>query len=108
MKNRQKLEFRAGSKEELLPEFTVDFPYIASRAEINKYPGQFVPWHWHRSIELFYIENGSLEYYTPKQQLSFSEGTGGFVNSNVLHMTKKPLYVFYILELAVFLRILIS
>lgn len=87
MKNIKKIEFLK-NKEELLPGFSSDFPYISSRAEIDKYEGSFVPWHWHRPIELFYIESGTLEYYTTKNHFSFSAGMGGFVNSNVLHMTK--------------------
>lgn len=91
MKNIQKLEFYPRSKEESLPNFSTDFPYIASRANIDKYPGQIVPWHWHKAIELFYIESGTLEYYTPKGKVTFPAGTGGMVNSNVLHMTKPVL-----------------
>lgn len=34
MKNIQKIVFQAGSKEELLPDFAHDFPYIASRVEM--------------------------------------------------------------------------
>lgn len=88
MKNVYKLEFHSGSKEELLPDFESEFPYIASNAELDKYIGRSAPWHWHRAIELFYMESGTLEYYTPKKKLSFSAGSGGFINSNVLHMTK--------------------
>jgi len=88
MKNIQKLEFHAGSKEELLPGFESEFPYIASNAELDKYAGHSVPWHWHKAIELFYMESGTLEYYTPKKNMSFPAGSGGFINSNVLHMTK--------------------
>lgn len=88
MKNVQKLEFHAGSKEELLPGFEAEFPYIATNAELDQYPGRSAPWHWHKAIEIFYMESGMLEYDTPKKKLSFSAGTGGFVNSNVLHMTK--------------------
>ena len=88
MKNIYKLEFHSGSKEELLPDFESEFPYIASNAELDKYIGRSAPWHWHRAIELFYMESGTLEYYTPKKKLSFSAGFGGFINSNVLHMTK--------------------
>ena len=61
MKNIHSIEFYAGSKEELLPGFEKDFPYIASRAEIDKYIGGYVPWHWHRTVELFYMESGSIE-----------------------------------------------
>lgn len=88
MKNIQSITFYNGSKEELLPNFASDFPYIASRAELDKYIGRFVPWHWHKTVELFYMESGSLEYYTPRGKILFPAGSGGMVNSNVLHMTK--------------------
>lgn len=82
------IEFHTGSKEERLPGFAPDFPYIASRAELDKYIGRFVPWHWHKTVELFYVENGVLEYTTPKGKTVFPAGYGGMVNSNVLHMTR--------------------
>ncbi len=88
MINVQNILFQAGSKEELLPGFTPDFPYIASRAALDKYPGRFVPWHWHRAVELFYMESGALEYETPGGKMLFPAGSGGMVNSNVLHMTR--------------------
>ncbi len=88
MKNIHSIDFYTGSKEELLPGFENDFPYIASRAELDKYIGRYVPWHWHKAVELFYMENGSVEYDTPRGTLLFPAGSGGMVNSNVLHMTK--------------------
>lgn len=88
MKNIHSIEFYTGSKEELLPDFEKDFPYIASRAELDKYIGRYVPWHWHKTVELFYMESGSIEYDTPGGKLLFPAGSGGMVNSNVLHMTK--------------------
>lgn len=39
MKNIHSIEFYTGSKEELLPGFEKDFPYVASRAELDKYIG---------------------------------------------------------------------
>ncbi|RGZ01776.1 AraC family transcriptional regulator [Clostridium sp. AM58-1XD] len=88
MRDVQSIEFKTGSKEEVLPGFTSAFPYISSCARVNKYIGGHVPWHWHKAVELFYIQNGELEYYTPGGKLVFPAGSGGFVNSNVLHMTK--------------------
>ena len=82
------LEFHSGSKEEKLPDFTPEFPYIASRAELDYYRELFVPWHWHKAVELFYIESGELKYCTPNETLVFPAGSGGMVNSNVLHMTQ--------------------
>ncbi len=72
----------------MFPNFEKDFPYIATRAELDKYIGRYVPWHWHKMVELFYMESGSIEYDTPGGKLLFPAGSGGMVNSNVLHMTK--------------------
>lgn len=88
MKTVHSIEFHTGSKEELFPGFTNDFPYIASRAELDRYTGRYVPWHWHKAVELFYMESGCLEYHTPGGRLSFPAGSGGMVNSGILHMTK--------------------
>lgn len=85
MKNIQSISFHSGSREEVLPGFAADFPYIASRAEIDKYIGRSVPWHWHRAVELFYIESGTLEYCTPEKAILFPAGSGGMINTNVLH-----------------------
>ena len=43
MREIQGIEFHIGSKEELLPGFSNDFPYIASRAELDQYIRCFVP-----------------------------------------------------------------
>lgn len=88
MQQIRQIEFEAGSREERLPGFAPDFPYIATRAELDRYAEQFVPWHWHRAVELFYMESGALEYETPAGRMVFPKGSGGFVNSNVLHMTR--------------------
>nr|WP_325239774.1 AraC family transcriptional regulator [uncultured Oscillibacter sp.] len=88
MKKIQNIEFYTGSKEERLPDFAADFPYLASRVELDQFMGRFVPWHWHRTVELFYMESGALVYHTPGGRWLFPAGSGGMVNSNVLHMTK--------------------
>lgn len=88
MKNIQDIKFHTGSKEELLPNFTEEFPYIASRVALDKHIRRTVPWHWHKTMELFYIESGALEYCTPGGRITFPAGSGGIVNSNVLHTTR--------------------
>lgn len=88
MKSVRSIQYKLGSKEELLPDVHQSFPYIASYVDFNRFIGFQVPWHWHKEVELFYIEKGALEYYTPKGKTLFPEGWGGLVNSNVLHMTK--------------------
>lgn len=87
MKNISDIKFHTGSKEELLPDFAEDFPYIASKVCLDKHIGHFVPWHWHKAVELFYVQSGSLEYHTPNTKIIFPAGSGGMVNSNILHMT---------------------
>lgn len=88
MKIIHNFEFQIGSKEEKLPYNTPDFPYLASRAELDAYREPFVPWHWHNAIELFYMESGELTYYTPHKKLIFPAGSAGMVNANVLHRTE--------------------
>lgn len=88
MKSIQRIEVNDSSREELLPGFSPDFPYIATCAELDKYIEPVVPWHWHRTVELFYMERGELEYITPNGRWVFPAGSGGMVNSNVLHMTQ--------------------
>lgn len=88
MKEIRNIEFHTGSKEELLPGFTAEFPYIATRVFIDQYIGRYVPWHWHKAVEIFYMESGTLEYRTSKEKWVFPAGSGGMLNSNVLHATK--------------------
>ena len=56
----RRIQFHAGTREELLPGFSPEFPYISTRAEIDRYEKRFVPWHWHRAVELFYMQSGTL------------------------------------------------
>ncbi len=86
MKIIRKVEFKPGSYEEELPGISAGFPYIASYVELDKC-GKTVPWHWHKEAELFYMEQGSLEYDTPhgKTVLRLAQGA---LNSNVLHMSR--------------------
>lgn len=88
MKSIREIKLIDKTDEELLPDFSPDFPYIASRAELDKYIENGASWHWHRTVELFYIESGSLEYATPNAKQAFYAGSGGFINSNVLHSSK--------------------
>lgn len=88
MKNIRSIQIVKDNNEEILPDFSPDFPYISSLVELNQYPQHFVPWHWHKAVELFYMEEGSLEYETPGEILVFGKGSGGLVNSNVLHTTR--------------------
>ena len=71
--------------EETLEGLSRAFPYTKSRAFLNRYT---VCWHWHKAVELFFVERGSLEYETPHGRMAFPAGSGGFVNTGVLHTTR--------------------
>lgn len=88
MKSVHSLQYKNANKEEYLPGRTAEFPYIASYCELDKYIGRVVPWHWHKEVELFYVKSGTVEYYTPKGKTVFPAGSGGILNSNVLHTTR--------------------
>ena len=87
MKMIQNIELDVRSREELLPEFDVSFPYIANCVDLEHKREPEVPWHWHRAVELFYVKSGMVEYTTSSGVVQFPAGTGGFLNSNVLHAT---------------------
>lgn len=88
MKTIHHLTLKNNTREELLPDFSPEFPHISTCAELDKYAGGMAPWHWHNAIELFYIKSGCLEYTTPNGNWSFPTGSGGFINSNILHTSK--------------------
>lgn len=87
VKDIREVKFHAGSKEELLPDFTPAFPYIATRVEMDDYPGRSVPWHWHGAVELSYTRQGCMKYHTPGGVEFLPAGSAVLVNANVLHMT---------------------
>lgn len=84
MAERSSTRFRENSNEEWLEKFTPEFPYQCSRVYLNN---RDVFWHWHGAVELFYMESGALTYYTPQGRMFFPEGSGGLINSDVLHRT---------------------
>lgn len=80
------VEFKPGSREELLPNFDRTFPCITT----CYVPGResCAPWHWHGTAELFFIEEGALEYATPSDRWLLPAGSGGLILPNVPHMTR--------------------
>ena len=88
MKYLQSIEIQEHNKEEVLPGFTQDFPYLATCAELDYYVGAQTPWHWHKTVELFYMQSGTLEYTTAKGKQVFPAGSGGFINANILHTSR--------------------
>lgn len=82
------IEFKNNTREEQFPGYSEAFQCISSYVTLNDYKDGFVPWHWHQELELFYVKKGKVEYFTPNCNIVFSEGSGGLINGNVLHMTQ--------------------
>ena len=82
------IDLNPDSREEHLPGYTPRFPHIASCVQGTSYFGGKAPWHWHESVELFYVRKGAILYRTPHCEHVMRAGSGGMVNSNVLHSTQ--------------------
>ena len=82
------IDLNPDSREEHLPGYTPRFPHIASYVQGTSYFGGKAPWHWHESVELFYVRKGTILYRTPHGEHVMRAGSGGMVNSNVLHSTQ--------------------
>lgn len=88
MRDIDSIQLFSGSNEEQLPGYSPDFPCITTRANLYRYAQPHVPWHWHGTAEVFYLQQGILEYSTPGGTWVFPAGSGGFVNANVLHTSR--------------------
>lgn len=73
---------------ESVSQITPEFTYKTNIDNLHSYPEQSFPWHWHNELEFFYVRKGQLDYHLPSGTHTFHEGEGGFVNANILHMTK--------------------
>ena len=82
------IDLNPDSREEYLPGYTPRFPHIASCVQGAHYLTGKAPWHWHESVELFYVRKGAILYRTPHCEHVMRAGSGGMVNSNVLHSTQ--------------------
>ena len=78
------IDLNPDSREEHLPGYTPNFPHIASLVQGARYFGGKASWHWHESVELFYVRKGAILYRTPHCEHVMRAGSGGMVNSNVL------------------------
>lgn len=50
-------------------------------------PGSYVPWHWHRAIELIFMLEGELSVNTDSTSLVLQSGDCILINSGAVHAT---------------------
>ena len=80
------IELKHNTKEEVLTGFTYDFPYSAGKIYLSGTRESI--WHWHKAIELVYVEYGMVEYSTLSETVVLKPGSAVMVNNGVLHTIK--------------------
>lgn len=73
------------NQEEMLQMDNMGFPYACYYRTMDDRFHNTVPWHWHGSIEIDYVTEGSLLLTTPERTLTLHKGDICFINSGMLH-----------------------
>lgn len=73
------------NKEEVLPGYTEEFPYVCMFRCMDECIGRKIAWHWHSALEIDYVEEGEVEYKAPDSSVVLHKGEALFINSDVLH-----------------------
>lgn len=73
------------AKRETKSHGSIFFPAACYNAH---FPSDFIPWHWHKELELIYIHKGHIILSADSKDYLLSEGMGAFVNSDTLHTTR--------------------
>ena len=50
--------------------------------------GSYIPMHWHRAVEIIYMQEGSLDVTIESESFTIQKGDCIVINGNVLHSTK--------------------
>ena len=82
-----KLEIKENG-EEVLAHADNPFPHTSYYVEPEKFPGGFIPWHWHADVEVMYVVQGRIVLRTNMNEYILCAGDALFINSNVLHYQK--------------------
>lgn len=62
-----------------------EFPAEGYDELLGSDPGTDVPWHWHEELEAVVVTEGSVRLLVPGRSQVLGEGSGAFVNRDVLH-----------------------
>ena len=66
------------------------FPFFAEETSRTFFTNDSYPWHWHQTVQFFYVTRGQMNYSVPGKTYTFMEGDGGFLNANTLHSLEYP------------------
>ncbi|WP_187287414.1 AraC family transcriptional regulator [Gottschalkia acidurici] len=65
-----------------------EFPLEVFFDEPYKYDIGFIRWHWHKEVQFAFVKRGVVELSFFDRSFTLPEGSGIFINSNVLHQVK--------------------
>ena len=74
--------------EEIVAHANNPFPHTAYYVEPERFPGGYIPWHWHADLEVMYVAQGKMTLQTNISEYTLSAGDAIFINTNVLHFQK--------------------
>ncbi len=62
-----------------------EYPFQYYKENIWLFDFHCIDWHWHSEVEFVYIEKGTAEFLIGSGRSVLTEGTGIFINSQVIH-----------------------
>mgnify|MGYP002072987066 CR=1 FL=1 len=62
-----------------------EYPFQYYNEDIWLFDFHCIDWHWHSEVEFVFIENGTAEFLIGSGRHILTEGTGIFINSQVIH-----------------------
>ena len=84
----ENFDINQSTLEELSTAASPGFPFFCEKTVHDYNSVKSYPWHWHPTVQFFYVTEGQINYTTPNGSYNFKEGHGGFLNANILHMLK--------------------
>lgn len=62
-----------------------EYPFKYYNEDIWLFDFHCIDWHWHSEVEFVFIEKGTAEFLVGSSRYVLTEGTGIFINSQVIH-----------------------
>ena len=72
------------SKENVF-ELQENYPCCSRDMVITAGNSRVVPWHWHEELEILYVREGEIDYWTAGNCIRLRKSDGIFINTNVMH-----------------------
>lgn len=73
------------SLRETIPHGSEEYPFRYYLEDIWEFDFHCIDWHWHSEVEFVLIEKGTAELLIGSGRYILGEGTGIFINSQVIH-----------------------